>query len=217
MASPECRLSDNDDSDNEYTTTTTIDPADILLQRGAWLRQLREMERQDEAERAQQQQVESTRIRNEQPNYNIVQSVADGQVLLLQQQDEYVTLSDGDTSSRMLRYDSYLAHQRYYDDLKHIDYRYIDFGRIFCMIGGNDDNTTSTTTDQRPLVVEQDKTLGKGGLCWDAAFILGEYVIVTATREQQQQSSSSSPSSCVTIIIIRPSSRGMCRIVTRSW
>jgi len=29
------------------------------------------------------------------------------------------------------------------------------------------------------LLIEQNKSLGKGGLCWDAAFVLGEYLIET--------------------------------------
>ena len=76
---------------------------------------------------------------------------------------DYEILEDG---KRILRYESYLQHQRYYDDLKHIDCAFIDYG------GG--------------LVVEQDKALGKGGLCWDAAFILAEHV--SSTEQELLQS-----------------------------
>lgn len=69
-----------------------------------------------------------------------------------------------------MRYNVYLQHQRYYDDLKHIDYQYIDYGQI-CPYPQHDD------VQECHLIVEQDKALGKGGFCWDAAFILGEYVI----------------------------------------
>jgi protein N-lysine methyltransferase METTL21A len=75
---------------------------------------------------------------------------------------DYEIMEDG---RRILRYDSYLEHQRYYDDLKHVDCAFIDYG------GG--------------LVVEQDKALGKGGLCWDAAFILAEHV--SSTEEELLQ------------------------------
>ena len=97
------------------------------FERGAFLRKLREMEREDEAQRCNDQNSITTNI------------------------------ATGDT----LQYDSYLAHQNYYDDYKHVNYRFIDFGEF----GG------------KPLVVEQDRSLGKGGLIWDAAFILGEHVV----------------------------------------
>lgn len=45
--------------------------------------------------------------------------------------------------------------QRIYDDLKHVDFNFIDYDG---------------------LLIEQDKKLGKGGLCWDAAFVLAEYL-----------------------------------------
>ena len=62
---------------------------------------------------------------------------------------------------RVLAYDSFLDNQRYYDDLKHVDCHFIYYERS-------------------NLIIEQDKTLGKGGLCWDAAFILAEYLVATA-------------------------------------
>jgi Lysine methyltransferase len=77
--------------------------------------------------------------------------------------NEIVTLSTG---ASVLQYDKYLSHQRYHDDLKHIDCRYIDFG---CLC---------PTRPQARLVIEQDKTLGKGGLCWDAAYILANHIIL---------------------------------------
>jgi predicted nicotinamide N-methyase len=60
-----------------------------------------------------------------------------------------------------LRYEIFLKDQRYHDDLKHINYKFVDFGEI----------------NGKQLVVEQDRSLGKGGLIWDAGFILGEHVI----------------------------------------
>ena len=41
---------------------------------------------------------------------------------------------------------------------------------------------TNYNLNQNRLLVEQDKALGKGGLCWDAAFILGEYLIYNANN-----------------------------------
>lgn len=73
-----------------------------------------------------------------------------------------------------------------YDDLKHVDYHYIDYG--YCGGGGGDyyghdyDSTGSCGDTRRrfhpPLLIQQNKRIpGKGGFCWDAAFILGEYLI----------------------------------------
>jgi predicted nicotinamide N-methyase len=110
----------------------------ILLNQGLLLRQLRELERQDEAERAATAE-ETNGDENEMP--------------------ERTQLSTGEA---IVRYEYFLEHQRYYDDLKHVDMKFVDFG------------TLGTST---PLVVEQDKSLGKGGYCWDAGFILGEHII----------------------------------------
>ena len=73
--------------------------------------------------------------------------------------DQIDTLANGQT---ILRYESFLQHQRYYDDLKHVDCNFIDY---------------STTNGTAAVVIEQDKSLGKGGLCWDAAFILAEHIL----------------------------------------
>ena len=123
---------------SDHESDDSGDPADHLMKRGEFLRKLREMELQDEAERQATHEVSQNDDGND---------------------DECVVFSNGD---RLLRYELFLEHQRYYDDLKHVDFKYMDFG---CL--GTD----------TPLIVEQDKTLGKGGLCWDAAYILGEYVI----------------------------------------
>jgi hypothetical protein len=84
----------------------------------------------------------------------------------------------------------FLNHQLYYDDLKHIDYQYIDYGllllmgnhhRMGCNAVDNDDvchrNRNGSKSNNRPLIIEQEKTLGKGGFCWDAAFILADYIV----------------------------------------
>lgn len=69
---------------------------------------------------------------------------------------------------RILIYEEYLNNQLYYDDLKHANFNFIDFGLV---------RGSGTSRLAGPLIIEQDKGLGKGGLCWDAAFILGEYLI----------------------------------------
>lgn len=84
---------------------------------------------------------------------------------------------------KVLEYNSYLAHQRYYDDLKHVDITYMDYGVIphhSLIADTNDEQPTLEDTneyDGSRVVIEQRKRLGKGGLCWDAAFMLGEHVI----------------------------------------
>lgn len=108
--------------------------ADAMMLRGCHLRKLRELA--DADEQARKEEMEQDVGHQE------------------QQHDVVVTLDDG---KRVLRYDSFLTHQRYYDDLKHADCDYIDYSG--------------------QVVVQQDKSLGKGGLCWDAAFILAEHLI----------------------------------------
>lgn len=115
------------------TENSEIDAFDSLMRKGEFMRRLRELELQDEAERAAQEDS-------------------------CESNDSVTTTSAG---QQIFIYETFLAHQRYYDDSKHINYKYIDYG------------TLGTST---PLVIEQDHRLGKGGLCWDAAFILGEYV-----------------------------------------
>jgi predicted nicotinamide N-methyase len=107
--------------------------ADAMMLRGSRLRKLRELADAD----ARAREVEEVSGQQD------------------QQYDDIIALDDGKC---VLRYDSYLAHQRYYDDLKHSNCDYIDYSG---------------------LVLQQDKSLGKGGICWDAAFILAEHLIST--------------------------------------
>lgn len=106
-----------------------FDAAAALLNRGEFLRKLRELERQDEEERAQ----------------------------------ESMDVVVDNANSTVLDYSSYLANQSYYDDYKHVNYQHIDFG----MVG------------DRRLIIQQDRSVGKGGLVWDAGFILGDHLIQT--------------------------------------
>jgi hypothetical protein len=130
--------------------------ADAMMRRGDHLRMLRMMAEQDEAERAL--------AINDGNN-------AGGDSSSALEQDKYDVLPTSG-GSKMLHYDSYLRHQRFYDDLKHIDYQYIDYGDIRSR--GRDG---SRSPAGGRLIVRQRKSLGKGGICWDAAFILAEHLI----------------------------------------
>jgi hypothetical protein len=100
------------------------DVYDTMMNRGAFLRKLRQMAEEDEAHR------------------------------------DLPVSSNDITDSDTLCYQSYLSVQALYDDYKHVNYRQIDFG----IVGDG------------PLVIEQDRTVGKGGFVWDAAYILAEHV-----------------------------------------
>jgi 23S rRNA U2552 (ribose-2'-O)-methylase RlmE/FtsJ len=143
-----------DDSAEEDDGTEPMDPAEAMLQRGAVLRKLRELEREDEAARA----APSSQDDGDDNNLNNETGDNDADA---EEEEDPIVLTCG---AKVLSYDSYLRHQRYYDDLKHVDCRFIDYGNI----------------GPGRLIVEQDKSLGKGGWCWDAAFVLGEYMIQNA-------------------------------------
>jgi hypothetical protein len=126
-----------------------FDAADALFNRGAFLRKLREMEAQDEAER--QAELEAN-------NFSVA------------------------TPSDTLHYDSFLNGQNYYDDYKHVNYRFIDFGYI---AGGREEDQDK----QLPLLIEQDRSVGKGGFIWDAGVILAEHVIHEKNEWEQLSNS----------------------------
>lgn len=176
-------------------------PFHQLMNRGNYLRQLRLLALTDEMEREQhqQQQTASTPTTGTTTSTNTTMTAGfyeekkeedelffindnhsrfeeKGQELteLTMQEDVIHTLSSTTTHLTMLNYNSYLAHQRYYDDLKHVDINFIDYGHI---IGNRNYKSSSSDGIGGRLIVEQRKRLGKGGLCWDAAFILGEHVI----------------------------------------
>jgi predicted nicotinamide N-methyase len=122
------------------------------MQRGAVLRRLRQLDLEDEAARA----YEETATAEIDNLTNIVDMGC-------------TKLNDGGI---LFSYESFLSAQKFYDDLKHINYRFLDYG------------TWAEHTGSGRLIIEQDKHLGKGGLCWDAAFILGEYLIHKRARWQ---------------------------------
>lgn len=130
------------DQENEVThpVEDAVPMVDQWMERGSLLRKLREMERQDALER----RLSSHPLDEEEPS---------------EEAGDHTAASTEAGGGAILNYASYLSHQRYHDDLKHVDYRFIDFG-----------SALST------MIIEQDKCLGKGGFCWDAAHILGDYL-----------------------------------------
>jgi hypothetical protein len=145
-----------DDSVEDDDSAESMDPAEAMLQRGAVLRKLRELEREDEAARAaySKEDEDGGAYHDNSVNHD----TGDND----EAEEEPIVLPCG---AKVLSYDSYLRHQRYYDDLKHVDCRFMDYGTI----------------GPGRLILEQDKSLGKGGWCWDAAFVLGEFMIQNAS------------------------------------
>lgn len=136
------------------------------MNRGHRLRQLRLLALADERERARQQQSAlCQRDACDTGGYFDEEKKEDGDGDVGGERPEDV-VRVLPTKETVLDWNSYLAHQSYYDDLKHVDVNYIDFGPV--RHGG------------RQLIVEQRKALGKGGFCWDAGFVLGEHVVAHA-------------------------------------
>ncbi|KAL7530752.1 hypothetical protein ACHAWF_003499 [Thalassiosira exigua] len=133
------------------------------MNRGNYLRRLRLLALADEEERRAQECADAPA---EEADYGHFEEKKedDDDLYVPRAEDRIYALSDG---ARVLDYDSYLSHQRYHDDLKHSDVDYVDFGEV-CDSWGDSGGR---------LVIEQRKSLGKGGLIWDAAFVLAEHVI----------------------------------------
>ena len=126
--------------DDHSDSDSSYDACDELFKQGDILRMLRRLEREDEALREQGRQQEVER-----------------------EQDT--------TDNITLNYKDYLQHQEgLYDDYKHVNYQFIDFGLRF-------GETSSEEVASTPLIIEQDRTVGKGGFVWDAGFVLGESVM----------------------------------------
>jgi Lysine methyltransferase len=152
-----------DDCDGSAEDEGSIDPADALFERAVFLRKLREA---DEIERHAPEEDGADDDNDEGENHP--RAVMD---------EGQHTLPNG---QRILDYNAYLEHQRYYDDCKHIDYHYIDYGTLEGSASFSS-SMAEPCSYRYPLLIEQDKSLGKGGLCWDAAFILGEFMGQTMT------------------------------------
>jgi predicted nicotinamide N-methyase len=130
---------------------------DEMMNRGSLLRALRKLETNDDASRRDDHTeffvsniCPSTNSSCDEPEHS---------------HDVVTYLSDG---SSVLIYESFLSHQRYYDDFKHCNVTFIDYGNL---------GLFSDHEEQRRLIIEQRPSLGKGGLCWDAAFILAEHLL----------------------------------------
>lgn len=108
------------------------DAVSVLMNRGDLLRRLRELERQDEEERAREKSIS----------------------------DMEDTLA---TDTQTLDYESFLNNQRHYDDYKHVNYPHVDFGFV----------------GDRRLILQQDRSVGKGGFIWDAGYILADHLVQT--------------------------------------
>lgn len=146
------------------TNTEEEDSFAREMNRGHRLRQLRLLALADERERSQQQQASHCGFGGYDESASFCEEKKeDGEGGAGEEWLGDVVRILPTTKERVLDYNSYLAHQCYYDDLKHADMNYIDFGNVGHS-GGR-------------LIVEQRKSLGKGGLCWDAGFILGEHVV----------------------------------------
>ena len=158
-------------------TESDYDAADIMLfGRGAHLRKLRELEAQDEAERSAAAAAAAAEAASakEESNHNS----SNNNIIMT------IDKNDNDT----LQYESHflLAGQQYYDDYKHVNYRFIDFGYVRKSLllqedlsGCDSDHEKHQQHQQQlPLIIEQDRSLrSKGGMVWDAGFILAEHVI----------------------------------------
>ena len=100
-----------------------------------------------------------------------------------------------DSKLRVLRYDSYLKHQRYNDDYKHADCHFIDFGFVRNCFSSSDNDVDHHHNSQKGhrLMIEQQKSLGKGGFVWDAGVVLAEHLIATKDDWFPQSNDTHSP------------------------
>eukprot|EP00587_Corethron_hystrix_P013773 CAMPEP_0113313734 /NCGR_PEP_ID=MMETSP0010_2-20120614/10044_1 /TAXON_ID=216773 ORGANISM="Corethron hystrix, Strain 308" /NCGR_SAMPLE_ID=MMETSP0010_2 /ASSEMBLY_ACC=CAM_ASM_000155 /LENGTH=155 /DNA_ID=CAMNT_0000169815 /DNA_START=61 /DNA_END=529 /DNA_ORIENTATION=+ /assembly_acc=CAM_ASM_000155 len=85
---------------------------------------------------------------------------------IVQENDVVNVLSDEmGNDLTVLQYDSFLSHQRYYDDCKHIDISLIDYN--FSIDTNNED---PSIVPYARLLISQDKTIGKPGMEESALF-----------------------------------------------
>ena len=150
------------DGDND-SDSSSYDACDELFKHGDYLRKLRQLEQEDEALREKERQ--------EHP-----------------QQDDDDNDDDG-SDTTTLDYKRYLTKQEdMYDDYKHVNYQHIDFGIIDAagvVCGSESEKDSSTNAHQTPLVIEQDRSLGKGGFIWDAGVILADSVLRMEQKETE--------------------------------
>lgn len=160
------------------------DNTESMMARGEYLRHLRQLAEADEMERDRDENDNNLddneeglkRQRRQEENKSLMKRKNNGgecghslAAVATMRDDHIVVLPD--SGKTVLQYESYLSHQRYYDDLKHVDVSFIDYG----IVAGKQKEEKGGGR----LIIEQRKELGKGGLCWDAAFILAEHLIAT--------------------------------------
>jgi len=193
----------NEAEEEEEEEEEPPEPFFQLMNRGNYLRQLRMLAEADEMERSSLPEEDEM-----QGSYGAIGSCVGGVVVGVEEKKEEcshdvatnttATAINNNKAScqaqevqqisnkhRLLSYPTYLSHQRYHDDLKHVDMHYIDYGVIPSALLTGD----AMEDNGGKLIVEQRKRLGKGGLCWDAAFVLGEHVI--AVEEEWNAKSAS--------------------------
>jgi predicted nicotinamide N-methyase len=185
---------DEHSTQHEQEEEEDITPFEQLMKRGNYLRQLRALELADEMERNATSSL-SLSHDGEEKKEEMITTTATGLENL--QEDHVHTITTNSNKLKVLEYNSYLAHQRYYDDLKHVDITYIDYGYFphFPTAAANNSNNNSSDKGKEEggrVVIEQRKRLGKGGFCWDAAFILGEHVISLEEEWNNRSGDSSS-------------------------
>lgn len=171
----------NSENSTEYEEDPN--PFDQYMNRGNFLRQLRLLALADEAERAASMNIPSQYPSAMEGEEEKKDCDDDGYPSASTANDEVDDVVDiiSSTGEKILRYESFLAHQRYFDDVKHCDIKYMDFGNMFNSVGESCGS----------LVVEQNKRLGKGGFCWDAGFVLGEHVIANEAEWNTESSMTS--------------------------
>lgn len=156
------------ESDSEAKEPMGI--CDAMLSRSVYLKQLRLLEMQDEIERLNSATSESNdeEMNEEKKDADISDSslyFPTDETFGEWKEDQIEELQSGKT---VLKYDSFLSHQRYYDNYKHVNVSYFDFGLM------GDSNS--------PIMIEQKRSLGKGGLVWDCGYILAEHLILTQSE-----------------------------------
>mmetsp|Transcript_19289 Transcript_19289/g.27138 ORF Transcript_19289/g.27138 Transcript_19289/m.27138 type:complete len:403 (+) Transcript_19289:229-1437(+) len=190
-------------SDAEKVENESLPIFDTMMMRGEFLRQLRSLADQDDQERTLTSHCNTESIislRNNEHKSESLDNLGDSKDDFneILDDDDVVTLPCGNT---VLDYNSYLAHQRYYDDYKHVGYTFIDYGAIKYLGKQTSNNLEENQSlDDGRLIISQDCTLGKGGFCWDAAFVLGEYLI--SVKDHWSSSSKTSQKSSDSIASI---------------
>ena len=145
---PDAVVHDHDDDDTATANADEHEEYDAceeaMYRQAALLRHWRQLERDDDALRQQQQEGES----------------------------DSDTDDDDPTMTETLSYEAYLQHQQegMYDDYKHVNYRYIEFGLLeeaaassTSLVVKEDEEEEARDTSRR-LIIAQDRTVGKGGV-----------------------------------------------------